>query len=136
MEAVSHYDWAGITEAELDFVWDEIEPLLGKSLKRSGMDRYYDPIDIKLACHAQEMQCWVLFTEDGVNTVIITRIQVYPKIKVLAILFVGAKEHTMEDWIGFYSLFESFAKSKGCALVKFWGRKGWSKFFEPDYTRL
>jgi hypothetical protein len=136
MEAVESYDWAGVTNEELDWVWDEVEPLLAKALKRSGMDRCYDPKDIKLACLEEEMQCWVIFSREGVAAVVITSILVYPKIKVLAIPFLGAKEHTMPDWLHFYPLFEAFAKSKGCKLIKGWGRKGWEKVFKPEYSRI
>jgi len=70
------------------------------------------------------------FTYD--NTWVVTQIQVYPRKKVLEIVWVIG---FMEDAVKLLPEIEQYAKEKGASRIRGIGREGWWKFAEPGWKQ-
>ena len=90
----------------------------------------YNLSDIKEKIHQGEFHIW-----GGKNSVMITEIVEFPRVKVLNLLFGGGDYKELEEM---FPSFEQFARHFGCKSIYVGGRKGWLRKikhlgFEQEY---
>jgi hypothetical protein len=112
---------------EFDQVWEEIRPMLLKTLEYS--DGKYLPEDIYQSIKNNDMQLWVVYDKTGLLSFCITQILNYPQKKILSLPFVGGKE--MFRWLNLTEIIKEFAREKKCDFAEGYARDGWLKVLKP-----
>jgi len=92
------------------------------ALEYSGGTHTFD--DIAQAVTENRFQVW-----PGINSVVVTEIIVYPRIKNLHYFLAGGD---LDELKLMRPYIERWGKSLGCTRVTLAGRKGWSKTFLRD----
>ena len=92
------------------------------ALEYSGGTHTFD--DVAQAVTENRFQVW-----PGVNSVVVTEIIVYPRLKNLHYFLAGGD---LDELSRMRPLIESWGKSIGCTRVTLAGRRGWSKTFLKD----
>lgn len=126
----------GISADEIDYWWDQVEPLIHKPLWRTGAIREYESDDILRFIKTRDMQCWIAHDGAEILAVGVTEIVQYPRRNVLAIVTVGAKNGSIDAWIDHLDTLKAFAERHDCGVIRAWGRKGWAKKLKPDAVRI
>ena len=118
-----------IPPARVDSVWE----LVGKFLQKAvDQQDGYLMEDVKVMLLMGKWQLWVVADDDNeVFAAGITRVDTYPRKKVLVICFIGGK--SMKDWKYLWDDFEATAVQNGFNEIEFQGRKGWMREMK-DYT--
>lgn len=118
---------AGVLPEVLPRFIGDLWPLLEKIAARSRGKVL--PNDILRAIEAGEWQLWGWFDEDRLVGALLTRIVVYPQLKVLE--FVGLAGRDRDEWMGHLGIVEGWARSRGCARAEAEGRDGWVPVMAP-----
>ena len=110
---------------ELEF--DRLDKHIIRALKHQDM---YNLSDIKEKIRLGMFHLW-----PGKDSVMITEIVEFPRVKVLNILFLGGKFEELQSML---PSIEQFAKHFGCKRIFGGGRKGWLRklkhlCFEQEY---
>jgi hypothetical protein len=113
-----------IPSQELIKIWDQCEPILFKSCKRSdGRDR---PVDIFYRCTRNQSSLWIIFDDSDLNIIgcVVTNLHDYPSGKrMLHIEHVAGKQ--MDKWadLGLECMYKWSAENK-CEGIEAVGRTG------------
>ena len=121
----------GLIEEEVDYCWPVIEPLLQKAVDEGPKD--FSTQDIYNFIKKEAMQCWIVHRKDQILLTVVTQILVYPQRKVLGVLYLGARPHTLKYWVEHMGTLKAYAKEHGCAAVRVVGRHGWAKVYKPKF---
>jgi hypothetical protein len=92
------------------------------ALEYSGGTHYFD--DVAEMVLDNRLQLW-----PAKNSVILTEIIVYPRLKNMHVFLAGGD---LDEISRMQPLIESWGKSIGCTRVTLAGRKGWAKTFLKD----
>jgi len=103
--------------------WWRIEPIVGLALSIGGFVAL--PVDIFRFLLERNMQLWLVEDGEKVKAFGITRIDQYPRLKVLSLVIVGGIG--LKQWEHFIADLEAEARELGCQAVEGTGRKGWEK---------
>lgn len=127
-------NFSGVPAEYLHLVWDKVEPYLASACQRGGE---YLTQDILTALVRRQMQMWVAFEGEtlkrsNVFAVCITEIVITPQRKSCSILIGTGRRR--EEWQGFRSAIEEWAREQGCEAMKVIARPGWERVFE-DYRK-
>lgn len=117
----------GVLSHAIGTVWEEIKPLLIKTLEYA--DGKYNLDDIYTAIKSRDMQLWVVYDNKGILSFCVTQIIIYPRKKVLSMPFVGGVE--MLRWLHLTDIIKDFAREKGCDFAEGYARDGWIKVLKP-----
>lgn len=112
----------GVLSSHIDDVWNQVEPLLSKSLDYA--DGKYSTGSIYKALKVRDMQLWVSM-RGGLEACCVTEIRFFPLKKVCTVMFCAGKD--MDNWLWFLSEVELWAISNGCHSIEVHGRRGWEK---------
>lgn len=126
----------GLQQDEIVGMWPHVRPFIEKAMQRTGIIQDFDPEYVLEELQNFNMQCWVGHENDRIVVVHITKIDVFPKRKVLWVLFTGAIEGTINDWLEHVEVFKAFAREYECTAVRGGGRLGWVKKLKPDVVRV
>ena len=123
--ALTHFH--GVPAEDVIKVAPLILPLLKKPIERMKMGRYYRPEDVIEKCLTRHWQCWVAWSDEGIDAVFITYIEVFPTgHKTLTIFLIGGNK--IKEWyVPAWTQFKAFAKEHDCQEIIGMGRKGWVK---------
>lgn len=126
--------FSGVPADYLHLVWDKVEPFLARATERG---REYGTEDILKALLQRNMQMWVAYEGETFETadifaVCITEIIITPRRKACSILIGTGKRR--EEWQGFRSAIEQWAREQGCEAMKVIARPGWERVF-TDYRK-
>jgi hypothetical protein len=113
----------GVLSNAIDDVWEEVAPLIDKSLVFAGGKFHID--DIYRFLKNKEMQLWVVYDEKGLCCSAITQIVIYPRKKIFSINFVAGRNY--KTWLDHLNILEAFARSNDCDWIEGYCRKGWDK---------
>lgn len=119
----------GVAPADIERIWPDILPFVESGMKY--LDRYGID-DIKTALLTSEMQLFVAMTET-IQGICITRIEVFPKCKVLNIFLVAGKDRN--NWLHFDEVLSQWAKELGCKYLEAYCRRGWEKVLDWKHTK-
>ena len=115
---------------ELLLQWPHVAGLLHRATVRTGC---YEPIDLlKLAMEGQ-VGIWFCEVEGAVEAAIVTEVKVYPRRRVLEILFAGGGG--MRHWRhAMVETLDAHARQTGCSHVAGIGRPGWARVWGGEAT--
>ena len=108
-----------------NFVSDSIE----KSLKFSG--NHYNLNDVLKQLYDDKAQLWILWNDKRKTKYqgcIVTKILQRPNTKSLNLFIVTGKDRKL--WQDSITVFEDYAKQKGCSHLETYARPGWSRILK------
>jgi hypothetical protein len=129
--------FTGVPAPYIEGIWNQLEPLLEKPLKRMEIEARIKPEHVKAHLLARQWQCWVAASEpDKIESCLITYIDVYPSgLKELVVFLVGGGN--MTGWAKpAGEMLLNFAKEQSCSYIRGMGREGWIRAFGrvfPDH---
>jgi hypothetical protein len=123
METEKHIEMVGVQSSDIDFVWDKVVPLIERAIYYSYGK--WESEDVYHAIKNKDMQLWLILDGINIKACIVTQILVYPKDKILMIVFASGSE--CHEWVYTINEFREYAKEHGCSSVEFYGRDGWWK---------
>tara|TARA_R100001129_G_C5223961_1_gene220510 strand:- start:5 stop:442 length:438 start_codon:yes stop_codon:yes gene_type:complete len=109
-------------------VWDEVEPILGKSI--GSAHGRYEMKDIFKEIVNFQQHLWVVFDGRKIIAALTTSFTDYPKKKVLSGNFLGG-ERIMRWRDPMLKTLESWAKDNDCDGLEMTGRDGFEKVLGP-----
>lgn len=118
-------------------IWDQVEPILGKSLL-TAHGRYTMKSILREIVNF-EQHLWIVFDDDKkIIAALTTRFVNYPDKRLLAGQFLGG-EKIMQWRDSMLETLERWAKDNNCDGVEMTGRKGFTKVlaphgWTPEYT--
>ena len=108
-----------VPSEDVEFIWSQVSPLLEKAL-----DESYSIVDILYGIITDRMQLFISWTNDRVESAVVTEIAQYPQSKVLRYFLAGG--NNLENWLErIQEVIEKFAKKEKCTHLEVAGRKGW-----------
>ena len=113
---------------DVAYIWEQVAPLLEKVKEHSEGEA--EPDDFLEALTHGDMQLWIATEDNGLHSIMVTQIAVYPQKKVLKIISMAGSD--FPKLYEFNDMVESFATKTGCSSMELWGRKGWKKLL-PDW---
>jgi hypothetical protein len=116
----------GVNAANVELVWEDILPMLIKTLNNSH--REYDINEIKQQLIDREMQLWLAIHNYAILSFCITSIIINKSQKIACILFIGGT--SLYSWVHFTKDIIEWAKQQGCTMLEGYGRKGWERMFK------
>ena len=120
---------ANIVQPEdIPYIWDQVAPLLDRVREHTEGELETDDYLGELS--DGNMQLWIATENNGLHSIMVTQIAVYPQKKVLKIISMAGSEFSR--LYEFNDMVESFAIKTGCSGMELWGRKGWKKLL-PDW---
>ena len=120
---------ANIVQPEdIPYIWDQVAPLLDRVREHTEGELETDDYLGELS--DGNMQLWIATENNGLHSIMVTQIAVYPQKKVLNIISMAGSEFSR--LYEFNDMVESFAIKTGCSGMELWGRKGWKKLL-PDW---
>jgi len=112
----------GVAPDAVEGLWEQVAPILVKSLKYA--DSKYSLESIRHALIRRDMQLW-MYVRDGIKACGVTQVVKYPEKKVCVFMF--AVGEVLSEWIQFDSLIEEWARDNQCDAIEIYGRPGWEK---------
>jgi len=107
-----------VPKEDLYHIWQDVEPLLKKSL-----DDNYRTRDILDGLIQNRFQLFISW-EDGVECAVVTEVAVYPQKRILRYVLAGGSN--MDNWLEpIQKKIEDFATNNYCQAIEVAGRKGW-----------
>ncbi len=112
-------------------IWNEVRKYIKRALDR-GSNYTIDEIYEGLCTAKMQLWCW---QGKEIHGALVTAIQT-KDVKFCLLLAVGGSK--MSEWMPYFHLVETWAKSQGCEEMRIYGRPGWSKLldYEIDYVKL
>lgn len=124
--------FTGVPAAEVEALWPGVAAhFAGIAARSRGR---FAPRDWRRAFRDRSRQLWVAHEPAGtaigeVRAVLATELRRYPGRRVAAL--VACSGSGREDWIGFLSLVEAWARAQGCAAIEAEARPGWRRVLAP-----
>jgi hypothetical protein len=110
--------------------WYVVAPLLKRATDRT---RCYEPIDLLRMAMAGQAAIWLCESEDGIDAALVTTLQVYPRRRVLEIMFAGGTN--MKAWLKpMIATLDEHARQLGCQQIAGSGRAGWARAWGGKLT--
>lgn len=112
--------------------WQEALPFVARIISKEWRGKF-EVEDIETACAKGEFQCWAWIVGGRVLGILITRIMLYPRVKMLELL--GLAGSSREDWLPSLAIVEQWGRDRGCKLMEAVGRSGWEVIMGPHGFR-
>ena len=115
-----------VSDEDIDFIWEECEPLIDSALKHSEGELVSSDVHDQLTNGA--MQLWVAMEYGETIAAMITQVISYPRKRVLRIITLGGKDGSgLDKWYMFLDMVEGFALRAACSALEAWTRKGMAR---------
>ena len=113
-----------LLEAEdIDLVWDDVAPLIGKALQHAEGELV--PDDIKKHLDKGDLRLWVALEGKETIAAMVTEVIQYPRKKIVRVITLAGKN--MDMWYDFLPMIEGYAIRNGCSSLEAWSRKGMAR---------
>jgi hypothetical protein len=106
-------------------IWSHVSPLLKAACKRTGLNAFVDIEADILAGRSLLWMAWNGRTVEAAAATILINSEIG---KVCIITVCGGSD--MKRWLPLIDQIETYAGREGCARVRIYGRKGWSRVLE------
>ena len=114
-------------------LWPQVFPHLSRAAEYTF--GRYEPEDIFDFVLSGEGHLWVVFDEDTIKGVTITRFWQYPRKKCLDMVFIGGDEGF--SWKEpMLNMLQNWAQDHGCEAIESSGRPGFARAFRDDGYRM
>ena len=115
---------------ELARIWPAIEKMLMRATSRT---RCYEPIDLLQMAMLGQAGIWVCEVEKKPVAAMVTKIEQYPRVRVLEMLFCGGNR--MKEWLPeAIRAIDWHARASGCQHIACVGRPGWVRAWGGEPT--
>lgn len=118
-----------IKPEDLDKVWGVLSPFIEESMSY-GL-KTHDLSDIYTGIMAKTLSLWaILGANDKLCGAAITCVEVYPKMKIACLRWIGGND--INEWLEIsLKVLAGWARQNGCDFVRSYGRKGWERKLQP-----
>lgn len=118
-----------IKPEDVDKVWGVLSPFIGMAMQY-GL-KTHDLSDILRGVKDGSFSLWAVMNEkDKLCGSAITCVEVYPKLKIASLRWLGG--NGIDEWLETsLKVLASWARLNGCSFVRSYGRKGWEKMLQP-----
>ena len=110
----------------IDAIWPDIVDLLSPAI--AHCHGKYTIIDIYTQLKDETAHLWVACDKRDIISAGITRVNIYPQSKTLALSFAGGDMGGLMEMIPDIKM---YAKQLNCDAIECQGRKGWEKVLKP-----
>lgn len=116
----------GVPHTDAERRWPEVLPFILRYFKKSKEHRW-EPEDLKQAVLDRDMQLWVIETGGVVETVVLTEILNYPRVRECNVFMISGKMTMRDDWRDCVEEVVTWAAQSGCHYISSMARKGSAK---------
>lgn len=116
----------GVPHHEAEARWPECLPFVEQYFKKSGEHRW-NADDLLAAVLERDMQLWVIDTPEGIETVVLTEIFNYPRVRECNVFMISGKMTDRDDWRDVVEEVVAWAAASGCHYISSMARKGSAK---------
>ena len=116
----------GILSKEIPDYWDRVRPFIDRALKRGSN---YTLSEIRDGLDKTELQLWVAEEGESIKATLVTSLQEDKESKFCLLLALSGGDIPWREWL---TMFEDWAKYKGCEEMRIYGRRGWSRVLGYD----
>jgi hypothetical protein len=122
----------GIRPGELDEFWPIAAPMLELGLKHGAGHRWTLGA-LRRSIAENRRYLWLAWPDR--DCALVTQIEVYPRAKVLQLLWVGGR--LPENWRAILRALERWGEQRGCTEIETGGRLGWERqLAEEGYSAV
>ena len=83
---------------DVAYIWPTLEPFLQRPFDKFHLEIYFDLSDFKMCCMIEDMQLWIIVTEEGLPVgAIVSELLKYPK-GVAAKLLLTGSDDSVKNW--------------------------------------
>lgn len=116
----------GIPHDKALALWPLVLPFVERYLEKSKEHRW-NAQDLLAAVLERDMQLWVIDTEEGIETVVLTEILNYPRVRECNVFMISGKMTARDDWREVVEEVVAWAAASGCHYISSMARKGSEK---------
>ena len=110
-------------------IWPKVRGYVAAATERAG--GRYDPEDVLYEIIDGHLLMWAAIKEGDVVGVVTPRMVDYPRMRVLAVPFIGGSG--FKEWgARMLELLRNWAAENGCEALEGYGRSGWARVFRGD----
>lgn len=113
----------GVLSSEAEARWPECLPFVERYFNKSGEHRW-NANDLLEAVLERDMQLWIVEGEAGIETVVLTEINNYPRVRECNVFMVSGKMTTLDDWRDCVEVVVEWAAASGCHYISSMARQG------------
>lgn len=106
--------------------WPEVLPFIERYFKKSKEHRW-NADDLKHAVLERDMQLWVIEEQGEVETVVLTELLNYPRVRECNVFMISGKMTARDDWRDCVEEVVAWAAESGCHYITSMARKGSEK---------
>lgn len=107
-------------------VWPLALPFIERYFAKSKEHRW-NADDLLQAVLERDMQLWVIPAEEGIETVVLTEILNYPRVRECNVFMISGKMTARDDWREVVEEVVEWAAASGCHYISSMARKGSEK---------
>lgn len=116
----------GIPSEAVITLWPAVLPFVERYFEKSKEHRW-NADDLLNALLDRNMQLWVIDNDDGIETVVITEILNYPRVRECNVFMISGKMTARDDWREVVEEVVEWAAAQGCHYISSMARKGSEK---------
>lgn len=107
-------------------LWPYVLPFIERYLTKSKEHRW-NADDLLNAVTERDMQLWVIPADEGLETVVLTEITNYPRVRECNVFMISGKMTARDDWREVVEEVVEWAATQGCHYISSMARKGSEK---------
>lgn len=107
-------------------LWPSVLPFVEQYFAKSKEHRY-NADDLLNAVLDRDMQLWVIDNDEGIETVVLTEILNYPRVRECNVFMISGKMTAREDWKEVVEEVVQWAAAQGCHYISSMARRGSEK---------
>lgn len=116
----------GVPHDRAEARWNEVLPFIERYLEESQEHRW-NADDLKGYVLDRAMQLWVIEAADGIETVVLTELLNYPRVRECNVFMISGKMTVRDDWRDVVQEVVEWAAASGCHYISSMARKGSAK---------
>lgn len=116
----------GVPHWDVERRWPECLPFVERYIAKSKEHRW-NVDDLKAAVLDRDMQLWVIDESGEIETVVLTEITNYPRVRECNVFMISGKMTVREDWRDVVEEVVEWAAENGCHYITSMARKGSEK---------
>lgn len=116
----------GVPYWEAEARWPQVLPFIDQYFKKSEEHRW-NANDLKTAVLERNMQLWIIETAEGIETVVLTELLNYPRVRECNVFMISGKMTARDDWRDCVEEVVVWAAAQGCHYISSMARRGSAK---------
>jgi hypothetical protein len=116
----------GVPHDKVPAIWPHALPFVERYFEKSKEHRW-NADDLLAAVLERDMQLWVILDGADIETVVLTEILNYPRVRECNVFMISGKMTAREDWREVVQEVVEWAATQGCHYISSMARKGSEK---------